>query len=675
MNIKLYNIPGISRIDTPSFSDDRDQAYFFDHNVVATVTSTFYPPHYENKIKFDTDDIELTDTVNYLSFYVFGKEYYYFIDKIEYINENCIELSITMDVIQTFMFNIDIINGIIERKFINRFVSYNVGASRHWRINRNYIRENVSSGLFDYGVKEYFDMSFSVLVVKCTRNIDYGSTQTDKWISSDGMISDTYTIREKFFKVNDLLSSRQSFNNCIFYFLPLLDKRILRLELGDYSMNYDYSSLNISNILSNPNVVDAFLLPIEMFNNMFTYEPYTLDNIHGYKIVINDNMILHQFCLESSNISPLLELYNYLEPVYYTINNRYVNAYLINDFSLTSRRLEILFDFSKNTLLSQTFSTDFIPQLYDENYIHLMYGTPSSNQYYPLYTITNTTLYMFEYPSIFSYDISYFISYYYYPRGSEIAELYLNNRYDEFLLYNSPNLVTFTNDPYKEYVAANRGRWASAIGSTVVSAADLLVGVKIAGMSRTTALDSIIYNPKKRTPKKNLLNYSAIRNIREVENTYREDLLSEVPTGVRGATNILDQGVQDLNAALRPKSVKQVGNSEGMILSLDTIPFYQISHCIDYDKCGMYFHRNGYRVDEYISSVNAIFTYVNTRYYFNILKMSNVELRLSDYVNSEDILDEIKDRLITGLRLWNVMSQGVTLGDFTYDNVEKEFLS
>ena len=136
MRIYFGYITGINRIDTPYFSSISQQSTWFSNKSIGYVDTTFYPPHYTNRIRVSTEDLDFNKSCNYVWFEYNGKTYYYFIDEITYINETLIEILITMDYIQTYYFNIIVSNGIIERKFINRWVNVN----NQWCINRNYIR-------------------------------------------------------------------------------------------------------------------------------------------------------------------------------------------------------------------------------------------------------------------------------------------------------------------------------------------------------------------------------------------------------------------------------------------------------------------------------------------------------------------------------------------------------
>lgn len=137
MNIKFYYIKGINKTDTMRFDNESlQQSYFENHIVQQYEDNAFYPPHYSFDLKVDTEDITLNTTVNYLSLYYNNKYYYYFINNITYLNENIISISLEMDTIQTYMFNMTRIYGLVERQSIERWNGN--------KINRDYIREDFS---------------------------------------------------------------------------------------------------------------------------------------------------------------------------------------------------------------------------------------------------------------------------------------------------------------------------------------------------------------------------------------------------------------------------------------------------------------------------------------------------------------------------------------------------
>ena len=136
--LKLYYVEGISRTDTPLFDNIENQRQYYSDRLVVTIPDSFYPPHYRNEISLVLGDYftpSSASQMNYLSLEYLGRVYYYFIDSIEYKNEDIATLNVTMDVIQTYMFDINYHNARVKRETIKR-----------WNgdyINRNYINEYI----------------------------------------------------------------------------------------------------------------------------------------------------------------------------------------------------------------------------------------------------------------------------------------------------------------------------------------------------------------------------------------------------------------------------------------------------------------------------------------------------------------------------------------------------
>ena len=55
------------------------------------------------------------------------------------------------------------------------------------------------------------------------------------------------------------------------------------------------------------------------------------------------------------------------------------------------------------------------------------------------------------------------------------------------------------------------------------------------------------------------------------------------------------------------------------------------------------------------------------------MQLPNVHLH--NVIEDEDTCNAIADRLVDGVRLWNVYNTGVTIGDFQYDNVENLYIT
>lgn len=142
-----------------------------------------------------------------------------------------------------------------------------------------------------------------------------------------------------------------------------------------------------------------------------------------------------------------------------------------------------------------------------------------------------------------------------------------------------------------------------------------------------------------------------------------------------GVTKFMDK-------VFAPDYYKNVGSVGITQIDSSTKVMYRLDRVEDIESCGQYYHRNGYLVNEYINDARDIFSYVNTRYYYNILKLSDADIHMKNTIESSEIVDEIKARLFKGLRLWNykalISKEGtatIEIGDFSYDNVEKSYIT
>ena len=142
-----------------------------------------------------------------------------------------------------------------------------------------------------------------------------------------------------------------------------------------------------------------------------------------------------------------------------------------------------------------------------------------------------------------------------------------------------------------------------------------------------------------------------------------------------GVTKFMDK-------VFAPDYYKNVGTVGITQIDSSTKVMYRLDRVEDIESCGQYYHRNGYLVNEYINDDRDIFSYVNTRYYYNILKLSDADIHMKNTIESAEIVDEIKSRLFKGLRLWNykalISKEGtatIEIGDFSYDNVEKSYIT
>lgn len=134
-----------------------------------------------------------------------------------------------------------------------------------------------------------------------------------------------------------------------------------------------------------------------------------------------------------------------------------------------------------------------------------------------------------------------------------------------------------------------------------------------------------------------------------------------------------------------PDYYKNIGSLGQAIIDSSAKLYSRIDKVDDFEVCAQYYHRNGYLVNEYVDDEGVlfnqnIFTYVNTRYFFNVVKFSEVDVHLDNVIESEELSARIAARLMKGLRLWNYNAKVddtkvIGIGNFIYDNVEKDYIT
>lgn len=691
MDIKLYYIEGISRIDTPYFSSSQQQSdYFYDH-LVKTIDLPYYPPHYQNSIRFDTDDVSFTSSVNYLSLEYGGKVYYYFIDSVDYSSENVIVLNITMDVIQTYFFNIYIAHGVIERKFINRWIRTNENTP--WKINRNYIREDNSKADFIPARKNYLSQIYD----------------DDMWV--------VYKISERMFSdINVTYETRfNAYFNSVRFTSPFM---YLLWPIGASSVEY-YEN-------------DTLIKTLHIYQpGSFIRElsPYIADAyvVHGFPLGNND-VYNHNGVVTVKDTSLCLpKLYGVSEwKVFDYISNLPTSSSYYGLFTYSyeagiwpnPRQKESVVAvvdtrihtsnpnpagnayFHRNYNITNTFKHYYCPVLLDENYIKLEIGNDNAITSYPLYKIdyscSGDIYLMFDYWTNPINGFQYYFPYQSYRLVSG------NNIYDN----SSPFYTTITCDtniPYADIIVDSDTTWlienhARIIGNamTLTNSGINVIGSAVAGTMIGKVFDSTgtikkindirgktsNYDKRYKTP---TLKKKYADEIKSLSNDRMGNYTPENFTPVNDFGGFVQQGVkmhaEKVQAGMLPNVIRQTANFSDKVNNKSYATWYKWSFVNDYDQCGWFYHLNGYRVDEHIVNISNIFDYVNTRYYFNVLKLNDVDLHLHNVIEDEETVDIITDVLQDGIRLWNVgisiPGQPVVnfnIGDYTYDNVEKDYL-
>lgn len=674
MDINLCKITGMSRVDTPNFSTLQEQSDYFDDSIVSTISTTFYPPHFTNEIKMSVEDTNFTSNINYCFFEYGGKRYYYFIDDIEYVNESLINLSITMDTIQTYMFDIRVTNGIIERKFINR---YNVvpRPTPHYVINRNYLRENVSAGVFEPNIKAYIhDINEPYIIcIKSTEPICKDALDaTTKFTLSNGNVVESpfnysFYFPTQFFK--QLVLDNVKFDGTS-YSTPTT---IYPIESNPLS-HIEWEFLNY--VLTEPSVIDAYAIPIRYCNQLFTYDSdtqtATLKAPYGQEIMF----------YKGSNFPSIIQS---LQPNHYPFMFTWqIKGSSIGSYTPSICKLDAFYNEEsisltgtnvRNNTIDVPFSSIYMPMLVDENYRYTIFGNNSAQSNYPIHLITGDE-------AITLYDE--FIC----CNGTSVYNIgrddsQRRDTYSTVTLDTNIGSFDLFNDPYKDYIANNKNRWASVALESVASGIKSVIDIGTGNYLTGKAIGRIEDNRKRhyRGKLKNKLTPKAQREVDVLRTKQATSNISDITSGALGAIQpVANELIKQSNLKAAPDTPKQIGDYISILTSYQKYMYTQEFRVNDYEQCAWYYHVNGYLVNEYFNSYDvSLFQYVNTRYYFNVLKMKEVEITLDNVVGDASTIDSIKERLIDGLRLWNPDSledlPDAPMGCMKYDNVEKSFLS
>lgn len=641
-NIVLYEILGINDIDTLYFSNDEDRDNYFNSlSSVSYEINTWYPPFYENVIKLD--DVKFTSNYNYCSIKFNGKNYYYFIDKPRYINEDVIQISLRLDTIMTFMNSAYFNSYVLERKLINRWTDSN-------KINRLYIREQLSNGVFinnrDNYIKYFDTLKDGWFVVHSTETSNAVDPLNKKSYEGFSIINE-----------NDELIYSDSGSLSVF---PLDYNKYTYIEGNTTSSglpNYEHFIIGFDALNE---IYGAYFCPFFPFNSS-DYRIRERDNITDY--IFNstywDNNVIGGY---DSNNSGAVSLIGPLIP-YISGEGKSVR-YKLND-----KIIEYNFYYEKNTNKKVSFNTKFIPYLLDENYLNYSFGESDCNTSFPLYTLIEPKLYCF-----YGFDFS---------SGNRIYRL--TNRHDTYDKYwdyystginsNVPAEAQLYNDAWNNYKARNKATFLSAIGTDVINALKIGIG-EPASRSLTTTTIAGLKEFQGRN-RKGQFTKRKIHKWNETTTTQRES------QGDFDNRNLLDLGSATLNYGINAINLTYTPNTKknntdvGTGLNLHKYDVWsKLDKVNDYEKVGRYIQRFGYKVDEYNETRIECRDFLSTnnkRYYFNYYKFEYVDVTIRYNLVGEEVEEDFRDRLYNGVRFWNIAND-IVVGDYTYDNVEKEYI-
>lgn len=611
--IKLGYLDGYNAINVPKFAsaNARDRAFdgYTDYSIDA-----YYPPYYTNVIKVDITEVPQTSPINFVILVHNSKYYYYFVDKIRYINEEVYEIVINMDTVLTHMFDYIVTNGLITRKSINRW--------NGTEINRDYVRENVSEGYMEVSSFEYRNPNKYLIVTSSENYIDKAR--------GSGHYKQGGTLYNFGYYV---------------YVFPICPYEVN--SVGDI-MIYTDSGLTHLMDVHPVNIVNQFIKNAHTINMMLVESDY-LDRVLGTRwheiTPYTTSQVIFSIGISTSDMVRL--------------NNQYVCGFNIMELDIDNNRITgKSFGFRKNTQRGVPFDYKFIPQLVDENYIQIEYGDVNGFASYPLHLSKIDNFSLYNNLDITNGNDGYYITEY----GETV------NKHNT---YNISLGLTFdlVSDPWIEYQAQNKGTLSTGLQLQAVNTLYSTVkgiGTNLAGGSSSVSnMTRAYYNVEKNT--------TSITAKDTSSSGLPRGSLTPISDGLMQGINIMaNYQINRDNLMFSPDTVKGRANVYSMMFSKYKSPYLKISTTSDIENCGKKLEEYGYRVNEIIDTRNYMQSLCTNRLYYNCISARVIAYDTLCFIPN-DIINDINSRLENGLRFFtfNSDTSGYTIsGMLTLDNVE-----
>lgn len=419
---KLYYIRGINRLDTPYFSTLQEQATYFESKKILEI-DYIYPPHYRDTIDFDITDLDMKTQANYLSIKFNNKMYYYFIDNVVYINEEMVQITVTMDVIQTYMFDIDYIHCDVARRTIDRW-------NDDGTINRNYLRENLSQGTMEFINHNTEEEDVMWAIIRFTFVKRYVNGSRVELSDTLGHPITTYSIQYN----QAILNNRILTSDSDIALIPISNKKM-----------HIINGVRTWDINSNENI-GFYLRKIGSMENVLSIRlvPYTF--LNGITYATNNDTI---------NITMDTNFYYLLEQVIQKgaaeendVKIKCICVATLHDpINILTKRSDFDFDFYKNNWIQEPFDRQFVPALLDENYIQYNYGEKIS--------LTGAPLYQWKQPYMYSkYSYDLINGYRIYYNTDDLTEV--RDKYKTLIYVTTDENYTLYNNAWNTYLSQNQ---------------------------------------------------------------------------------------------------------------------------------------------------------------------------------------------------------------------------
>ena len=164
-DIHLLNVPelDVHHNHTFSFANKEQQLNYFLSKKVKTIENVNYHRKNNNlKVNFHIDELQFVNYVMINNEVPLNKWYFYFVIDRRYINENCTELILKIDVMQTYLFDYTFKSSLVERQHYNRYTSDGTVVNAYFKqpidYNTGEYIVNYSSTIYSY----YADGSYII---------------------------------------------------------------------------------------------------------------------------------------------------------------------------------------------------------------------------------------------------------------------------------------------------------------------------------------------------------------------------------------------------------------------------------------------------------------------------------------------------------------------------------
>lgn len=626
---KLVYIKGISRFDTWRFENKIAQYDYFD-SLTGYRVEDYYPPHYTNSIRFDKNAIDYAlNNYNYVLLYFSGKYYCYFIDDISYINEDVFELKLSMDTIQTYMFDINFTYATVNRQSIKRWNNV-----ENLTINRNYRRENLSKEEFVKDNYQIVSNDMYGVIVQCTK-ATFQSTTDAAYLSR--------------FVINDALFS----SGFYYLYIPFpfhsttQDANFFIIHMNLYNSqgqqvgNANYVNIQFNDLIEEPSVTNVWIV-----------NDY---HIHQYLNVV----------FQSENVETQSDGTKWYHVYYNIYASSKVEAYIARIGDQHSSGVQgILLDGVNqdfitdnynvplaprpNRQIGVAFNKMFIPQLLDENYYHIYFGEKTNYTTYPLYKSYKADFTTYSYYDILTGERTYKLL----PTGEN------DDNYNVTINSTTLEQLELFNDAWKSYESQNRA--TLTIGRATQGIKSLFdIGVDVGGFAMSQTGRKVFNKTSGTHPAK------FARALASPVEFAASEALNEV-------SNQLNYIVTEQNLKHTPDTVKQGNNYSSDIVNRSINVIKYSEHVKDIDNVAKLLEEFGYSVDLTYNNEN-LFNITN-RYYFNIIRCEAIKIDNINCIIPEIIKQEICNRFIEGLRLWDKEHNVDIFDNINYDNVENDFI-